>query len=301
MSHDFSLILDEHLKRISDIHKIIFVGAQPEFEGQNLYENSSLDAFLAEQGTTLLYYDLEQLGQLKDALREASETLSNMVLVQNSPKEEVLEAFLQFDRLSNEMIFRLNRLEHAHTQEDSGVDPVTGFRTQQVLFTDLTRELSACARRNDFLCVALGRIDGYDALKEKLGKEVIQKVLVDVSLIFKRALRLYDDAYRLPGGKFFVALKQTDKMGAVAAIDRFVELLEQEIYLDFIKEPFISTLDEKVTLSFVITEVDTQENTEQLFKNLNSDLDAHMNEKALALEYLDISEVEKYAKSLQSQ
>ncbi len=299
MSSDFGEILDEHLKRISDIHQILFIGADPDSEDQRVYDNKHLNEFLSNKEDTLLHYSIDQLGDLKNALRVASEDLAKSIEESDfKASDKVLDAYVEFDRLSNEMILRLHRLEHDHTQEDSGLDPVTGFRTQNILFEDLERELSSCARRNDFLCVALGRIDRYPELKEKLSAEDMQKVIVDIASIFKKTLRLYDDAYRLQDGKFFIVFKHTDKMGAISAIDRFVEFLEKEIYKDFLEDPFIATLDKGLSVSFVITEIEVQEDTKLLLNNLHKDLDDHMHEKSLALEYLEISEVEKYAKNI---
>jgi GGDEF domain-containing protein len=294
MHDDFTHILDEHLSRISDIHKCLFYKADCDADSLPVYSNAHLDAYLekADDEDLPTSHELNRLHELKKALVEQSH--AHLEKADKDKKPPSQEKYNDFELLSHEFILRLRRLEYDLTQEGNGFDILTGMRSKAVLYQDLEREMSACMRRMDYqIAIGFGRIDDFEKMTNALDADGLKESMRKLSAVLRESMRVYDDAYNLPNEYFVISLKHTDIVGAGSALDRFVKSMEYESI------PADAEGHKKLTVSFVVARLEPGTDLRSFLNELRNDLDNHRNDRSLVLEYNDKSKLEKYIEQFQ--
>lgn len=289
-----SAALDEHLTAVGCLNKSLLADA---VECEEIaYKNQSFDGLFnryKEEGDLVSIESLERLNEIKRALMQFFEQAHPQI----KQKTFSPESYNEFLNLSNEFVLRLRRFELDINRENSGIDPLTGLRSQSVMMVDLKRELSACARRSDYLGLALGRIDDYEKLSQKLAKEDLKQLILFVGNVLKKSMRLYDDGYRFNVNKFIFCFKHTDQFGTVSVVDRFQKMMREAFAF-----PDGKGLEQKVggpvTVSYVITKLEVGTDIESLLARLEQDLNVNATEAATVIEYEDVSDIQKYARLL---
>ncbi|MDR2904586.1 MAG: GGDEF domain-containing protein [Helicobacteraceae bacterium] len=114
----------------------------------------------------------------------------------------------------------LQRLE-----TDSFIDPLTHLRTLALYRRQLDQILQVGRNRNLDLWVALVTIDDYDALKDRYGYTVMEKVLLFVAKSLQGTIRSDNAIYRYKEsprdeGVFCVVFNRNDKTGVYNAVSR---------------------------------------------------------------------------------
>jgi diguanylate cyclase (GGDEF)-like protein len=260
------------------------------------YYNQPFKEFLGQENyaAILSQHDIDRLQELYETLEKTARSYIEAWKVGGLP----LTNFSELVRLSDEFTLRLRRLELELALEENGVDPLTGLRNAKVMYNDLERELSACARRQDYIGIALGRIDEFAELKESLNEDQLNKVIQEVAKVLKQTMRIYDDGYRFGEGSFVFCFKHTDRLGSVSAVERFVKRL-RDIQNNEDKPQIFHQLPEPVTLSYSIAKLEIGSDIKALVQGLNNDVCQYPVEKELILEYQEFTPVQQYMKEMQ--
>jgi diguanylate cyclase (GGDEF)-like protein len=176
---------------------------------------------------------------------------------------------------------------------DSGFDMLTGLRSRQMLTKDLEREMERRSRRGRPFCLALARIDHYAEMKANLPQADYETIISAVGEIIKLCMRSFDDAYRLGNGEFLMCLKQADMTGGTAGLGRLRKLLEE-------KAPYYTLKGQEVrlTMSSCVAEPQPGDDFESLMDNMRIDLDRFGGDAEMALEYLEVSPLERFVNAL---
>lgn len=295
LKENLSHILDEHLNKVNLINKSIVFSEDKKAE-DCLYTNEPLSVFLEqigkEEGISSLQ-SLERVNEIGMALSRITETISEKI----DTSSLSIDFYSEFQNLSNEFISRLIRFEHDFNKEGNGIDPLTGLRSSSVIYDDLTRELSACARRGDYLGIAVGCIDSFVDIKKKLTKEQKEDILKFVSDVLKKTMRLYDDGYRYKDDLFILCFKQTDHLGAISAIERFIRFIREAHNSDK-GDKINSIIGHDITLSYSVAKLEVGADIRSFLKGLEDDVRENADEESTILEYEDESDLQKYLKDI---
>lgn len=198
-------------------------------------------------------------------------------------------AFDQFVNKYEEFIVRMRRIERDAAQADSGIDALTGLRSQKAMDKDLERELERRSRRGMPFCLVVARLDNFDAVREAMDEAQIKTVLEKASVLIKKCVRSFDDAYRSGEAEFVMALKHSDVAGGTAAINRLRGYLEED--------PIIFNKDGQnfsVTMSYCASEPMPGDVIETLLNNMRQDLSAYEGTGDQTLEYAEQSPLERF-------
>ena len=285
--------IDEHFTKFLGLMKAFYYAEQNE---RPAYLNKSFQALIAEPETAekIGQFEVDRLKEMHDELEEKSR---GMISEQAEHKNPSMEDFEQFGQMAANFLGRLRRFENDLSKDEVGIDILTGLRTQQVLYEDVRRELTRINRSQEYFGAAMIRIDWYKDMKADLKREELDEVLRSASGAIRKTMRLYDDAYRLPEGKFMIALKHTDSSGAMSALERF-----QRIVDDFNDEQLeindmLADKGFKLTISCALTELVDGGEIDKLLHGLGGLLSEHEDEESLILEYHPRSELEMFASS----
>ena len=231
------------------------------------------------------------MAEAMNRLHTDMETAAQAVLMgAPSPDMAAFDAFVQ---LYEEFVLRIHRLERDSLLQDSGVDLLTGLRSRKMMMPDLDREMERRARRGQPFCLALVRIDHFDAMQKSLDKAALDHVLQRVSAMIKKTIRSFDDAYRLDNGEFMMSLKQADSAGGAAGINRLRRFMEEEDLRVPMKGRNVS-----VTLSCCVGEPQPGDDLDALMDHMRDDLERFGTERNTAVEYVDISPLERFVHAM---
>ena len=287
---DIDIIIDECASWFAQIVRAVFyplqmskkpvakleyyVGWIDEIEQRNLLNESTLD------NLKILHNDL---------------MVHTKVLLDESVKFQATPPYNDFERLiklHEEFVQALKRLEKDSViAQSGGVDSVTGMRDAHMFFDDARREMDRLVRQGISFCVVVARIDQFDDIEKYLGPVDIQDCLKVGARVIKKSLRSFDNAYKLEDGRFILSLKQTDIAGGIKSIHRIKRELEQN--------KFTYKIDGKdidLTISGCIAEPVAEENLGNLLVNMQKDLDENAYKRSLALEYQELSPLQRFVK-----
>lgn len=288
-------VLDEHGEWLGRVMRRVFY---PELE-QVIDTLAIPDSFRvwslsAGQDETLGVDVLEGLKRLHADLAAAG-----AALVQESSAAKSKPDFKKFDAfitLYEEFIAHVRRLDRDLMASGNGIDVLTGLRSRQMLMKDLEREMERRARRGRPFCLALARVDHYAEMKANLPQEDYETVIKAISAIIKQCMRSFDDAYRLSNGEFLMSLKQTDKTGGAAALTRLRKLLEENA-------PYytMNGQEKRLTMSSCVAEPQPGDDFETMMGNMRQDLDRFGGDAETALEYIEMSPLERFVNTLEEE
>ncbi|MBI2234901.1 MAG: diguanylate cyclase [Micavibrio aeruginosavorus] len=288
-------VLDEHGEWLGRVMRRVFY---PELE-QVIDTLAIPDSFRvwslsAGQDETLGVDVLEGLKRLHADLDAAG-----AALVQESSAAKSKPDFKKFDAfitLYEEFIAHVRRLDRDLMASGNGIDVLTGLRSRQMLMKDLEREMERRARRGRPFCLALARVDHYAEMKANLPQEDYETVIKAISAIIKQCMRSFDDAYRLSNGEFLMSLKQTDKTGGAAALTRLRKLLEENA-------PYytMNGQEKRLTMSSCVAEPQPGDDFETMMGNMRQDLDRFGGDAETALEYIEMSPLERFVNTLEEE
>lgn len=285
-------VLDEHGEWLGRIMRQIFY---PE-TNQNPDTLTAPESFqgwikLVTQHDLIPFDRLHQLSQMhQDMSNMAAQMVYDSASAQYKPDIKKFDGFMT---LYDEFIAHVRRLERDIAMTDSGFDILTGLRSRQMLMKDLEREMERRSRRGRPFCLALARIDHYAEMKANLSQADYDILIVAVSEIIKLCMRSFDDAYRLGDGEFLMCLKQADLTGGTAGLARLRSLLEE-------KAPYymLNGQEIRLTMSSCVAEPQPGDDFETLMANMRIDLDRFGGSSATALEYLEVSPLERFVSAL---
>src|SRR5579863_516300 len=107
------------------------------------------------------------------------------------------------------------------------LDPVTGVFNRRYLDEVLQREVSRVERRDASLSFLKVRIEDFEGFESHAGGEVGEMILKDVAQVLYRNLRPTDVVVRYERNEFLVIMSETSKHGALSAVRRLLERVEE--------------------------------------------------------------------------
>jgi len=201
-----------------------------------------------------------------------------------------LPEFNELTRHYEEFIQFMRSVEREQTLENSGVDERTGLRSFKVMNEDIKREMERKSRRGNPFCLILIKINNYDVswAQEESYLLTIRKVSDQIRF----CLRSFDDAYYMGGEYFIAVLKQSDKLGAQAALSRFNDSVNQARIV-------VPNGDgrEEISISSVVAEPTEGDDIDKLIANMKRDLGG-VDERGAVLQYNDVSPLQRYISTI---
>jgi diguanylate cyclase len=283
-----SPVLDEHAEWFGRVIRQIFYPdprANPDLlAAPDVFDNWAREA---EQEDAIEAADLKRMRRLYNDMRvAASDLVKQSTTAHDKPVQKQFDTFVI---LSDEFVAHIRRLERDMVLSDSGIDALTGLRTRKVMNKDIERELERRSRRGRPFCLALARIDHYQAMKSSLSLQDHDSVMVAAAEIIKQCIRSFDDAYRLNDGEFLMCLKQTEMSGGSAGLNRLKKLLEEHA-------PYyrMQGQDVRLSMSSCVAEPQPGDLIEDLIVNMRADLDRYGGDAETALEYFELSPLQRF-------
>lgn len=235
----------------------------------------------ADSSRLISGYSVKDLLALhNDLCVQAQALLAQASVTSTAPNYDTYKCFCT---LFEEFAAKLGRLEKDALSDNNGFDLLTGLRSQDVLHSDIKREMDRLERDGKPFSVALLRIDNFEHLQNSLQPDHVGQILKTVADMVKRSLRSFDDAYVLDGGMFVLSLKQTESDGGIRALERLRKELEAHA-------------GERITLSSCIAEPVPENDITHLINNLKSDLDNFESKSGAVLEYFEQTPLQRFMK-----
>ncbi len=184
--------------------------------------------------------------------------LGELVLTRNrvfsSQEMDMTEEYLAIlvTPLKNAIMYQ-NALNSAYR------DPLTNTNNRMAMDQMLPVEIALAHRYNFAMGVMIIDVDNFKKVNDSCGHLKGDKILQDVAGIFRRHLRNTDLIFRYGGDEFVIALRNTDKEGALHVAEKIRDEVEKEINhgLD---------LGVKVTTSIGLTMVQENDTIETVFR-----------------------------------
>ena len=182
----------------------------------------------------------------------------------------------EFAKLHGEFVKGLRDAERHALWALEEREEVTGLGRPELLKRDYKIEMERLMRNGSPFCLALIAIDDFADLKK--GRN---KVLKTLAASMQKSMRNFDSAYYIGENEFVMCLKQTDRAGAMAGLERLNRLLVEE--------------GEDITVSSCLSEPPAGEELPQLLEYLRHDLRSFYGEqKGVIVECHDISPLQRF-------
>tara|TARA_R110001592_G_scaffold16881_10_gene71652 strand:- start:14294 stop:15208 length:915 start_codon:yes stop_codon:yes gene_type:complete len=234
---------------------------------------------------------VEKLTALHADLFETSDVLLASVKKNNAKPSH--KDFKNFVTIYEEFMVYVRRLEKDFMKEGSGYDSFTGLRSAKMLKHDVKRELERLARQGKNFCIAMGRIDNFDFIRNNAPQSEVDGYVKLVAGLIKLSIRSFDDAYYLGGDEFILCLKQADLAGGIAALERLRRELERQ---NIVLEPNAGE-QKPLSMSCCIAEPVESDDVDDLLNNLKADLQNTEEEKTdTVLRYRELSPLQRFVK-----
>lgn len=255
-------------------------------DGRCLVLPASFSQWLAsERGSE--YIDraaLEDMDGLQAALQQA--VLKAGGGGKNPPPAAIDEVNDLYSRFMN----LLHRVELDCVQINCGFDPFTGLRHSRAMERDMTNEMERRARKGMPFSLVLAQLDNFAVLRGNVSGEDSRRALREASVLIRKCLRAFDDAYHTQDGEFVMVLKHSDLRGGTAAIERLRGFLREEpIGVRTNKGNMV-----QMTMSYCVSDPQPGEVLKDLLQNMRADLQRYDDSNGKALEYIEQSPLQRF-------
>jgi len=160
---------------------------------------------------------LDQVTRLAAEMVRAAERLTADVLAGAEPTRSDYDAVMTpYWRLCDLLL----RLDRAFALAESTIDLLTGLKTRRAMMSDLAGEFDRQRRLGQPFTVAMCDIDRFKSINDTYGHQAGDQVLSAVAAIVSENIRSFDDAYRMGGEEFLIALKGTDLDIGLLVVER---------------------------------------------------------------------------------
>ena len=132
---------------------------------------------------------------------------------------------LKIKILQDELVAAQKKLQVLETL--SNIDPLTGLYNRRFFVNALEKEFERLKRYNRTLSLLMIDMDHFKSINDKCGHPVGDRVLTVVSRILTTGLRRMDVCARYGGDEFITMLPETDKTGAVAVAQRYLNNIRE--------------------------------------------------------------------------
>lgn len=233
--------------------------------------------------------DIQTLSDISRLYQDLRQTADRIVSVAAGGQKPEIETFDYFVDLYDEFNNKIRRLEMDCVLSDSGIDSLTGFRSRQIMFPDLERELERRNRRGRPFCIAYLRIDFFDAILKSMGQDAARDLVRRASGIMKKCMRTYDDAYRYGPGEIVWSLKHSDITGGMRAIERLRRMLEDEDI-----RVTVGGKSRYFTMSYIVSEPVPGDVLPETLAQMRADLDKFADEPDTYLQHKEVSRLQVF-------
>jgi diguanylate cyclase (GGDEF)-like protein len=158
------------------------------------------------------------------ALREDADALDPDVFADTLERLAEVTAAIQAAAAEELVVARSRELEAL-----ANTDPLTGLHNLRYLQQEIRQLLGLFKRYELPFAVLLLDIDGLKRVNDSLGHQAGDRVLMQVALSLRRAIRDVDTAARLGGDEFCVLTPNQPAASARILADRLAEAIEQEV------------------------------------------------------------------------
>lgn len=239
------------------------------------------------------FMDTPALTHLKKVHDEMHSRAVKLLAEAAGGSKPTAKTFDGFTDAYEEFLMMTRRFERDAVMEDSGIDATTGLRSRRVLRKDLEREMERRSRRGKPFSLAIVKIDRYDEIRAFQNIDDHARLLKQLSEMILKCLRSFDDAYRSGDGEFIMSLKHADITGGTSALNRLRKLMEQDkIMLRAAGGDFL------LTLSGCVAEPLPGDDLSILLENMRQDLLRYGEHAGTALEYHEISALQRFVKDI---
>jgi diguanylate cyclase len=233
--------------------------------------------------------DPQTLTNLIDLHTEMRAMAEELVALSATGAKPPIEKFDHFVDLYDAFNLKMRRLGWDCLLSESGIDSLTGFRSLQVMFPDLDRELDRRNRQGRPFCMAYMKVDHFDALTQGMGHEAVLERIRRVSDIMKLCMRTYDDAYRYGPGEIVWSLKHSDITGGMRAIERLRRMIEDEEL-----EVSVGGKSTYFTMSYIVAEPVPGDVLPEVLALMRGELAKYADEPDVVLRHKEVSRLQLY-------
>ena len=154
-------------------------------------------------------------------------TVAVLAVSWNTPRAALSERDEELLRLlAAEAAITIHRTDLlAQLQSTARTDPLTGLPNRRVWDEDLERELARARRHGGSLCLAMLDLDRFKAFNDHHGHQAGDQLLAATAAAWRPALRTTDTLARYGGEEFAVLLPHSDEEGAMAVVERLLEVV----------------------------------------------------------------------------
>lgn len=141
----------------------------------------------------------------------------------------VIDYFTHHHRiLKNPMIIELKMYEV--TEKQAAIDELTGLYNFRYFQKSMIAEMKRSARHGLVFSLVFMDLDYLKRINDSYGHSEGDRVLREVAMIIKKYKRTEDTVCRYGGDEFLFLLPQTECQGALMAINRIREKIEEDIH-----------------------------------------------------------------------
>ncbi len=129
----------------------------------------------------------------------------------------------EIDRFNEELSATTQRLEVM-----ANTDPLTSLPNRRYALACLEQEWATLMRYGRSFCVLLLDLDRFKLINDNLGHAVGDAVLIHVTKIMQKSIRINDILCRFGGEEFLVIAPETDRAAALVLAERIRAAIEQD-------------------------------------------------------------------------
>jgi len=120
-------------------------------------------------------------------------------------------------------------LNNAKLYELIAIDELTGLYVKKYFLSRLDEELGRAKRHFRYTSLILGEIGGLELIERRHGKDIGNKVWINVAKVVKNAVRAADVCARYDAARFAVILVETDGPSALLFAERLKENISMAV------------------------------------------------------------------------
>lgn len=226
------LILDEHTKELC--FEIVVSPATDQLTGTRLQLGTGIAGWVAESGASLLIPDISKEARFYSRIDKRVGFVTHSVvcvpLVSNDriigviqllnglghgqfteQDQRILSTIADFSAIAIE-----NSRLHQKVSDLTITDELTGLFNSRHFLNLCEYEMERASRYGTELSMVFLDLDNFKLVNDKYGHQTGSRLLKEVGLLFKKAIRVVDYAARYGGDEFVFLLPSTDKKGALA-------------------------------------------------------------------------------------
>ncbi len=127
-------------------------------------------------------------------------------------------------------LISLHDLQKKLIAGSDSIDRLTGLKNNAALTHDLFIEMERYGRNGQTFAVGLLHVINFKRALSENQRDQMQDYIRYVSLMIKKAVRAYDDAYYIGNGEFVVTVKQSDLTGGLAVLERLKDFMDAKAF-----------------------------------------------------------------------